>query len=80
MIMAFFWPKRVATMEITRKVRMTLGMVVTAVTLPCSLMEPAMQANIATETALVLAVEPSLSVEADSTSIWMARLFFRVSQ
>ena len=34
-----------------------------------------MQANIATATALVLAVEPSLSVEADSTSIWMARLF-----
>ena len=59
---------------------MTLGMVVRAVTLPCRTVEPAMQANIATETALVRAEEPSLSVDADRTSIWMARLFFRVSQ
>ena len=39
-----------------------------------------MQANMATMTALDFAEPPSLSVDADRTSIWMARLFFRVSQ
>ena len=78
--MASFWPRRVARVEMARKVTMQEGMVVIAVTVPCSRVEPAMQANRATLTAPVLAVEASLSVEAESTSIWMARLPFRVSQ
>jgi len=63
-----------------RKHTMVLGMVTRPVTLLCSRLEPAMQANMATMTALDFAEEPSLSVDADRTSIWMARLFFRVSQ
>lgn len=69
MTMAFFWPRRVASREMARKVAMQVGMVVRAVTLPCSRVEPAMQANMATLTAPVLAEEASLSVEADRTII-----------
>ena len=48
---------------------MVLGMVTRPVTLLCSRLEPAMQANMATMTALDFAEEPSLSVDADRTSI-----------
>ena len=47
----------------------TSGMVTRPVTLLCSRLEPAMQANMATMTALDFAEEPSLSVDADRTSI-----------
>ena len=63
-----------------RDVMMQQGTVVRAVMLPCSLVEPAIHANIATVTAEVLAVAASLSEEAARTSIWIARLFFRTSQ